>query len=77
MLCIGLLLCSTRATTLTAQTTGPNQLPDIIDAKLLAQESPDSLHLNLEQIVFQASFIKDKQSPLRLTTVDRKKIEKR
>lgn len=63
MLCIGLLFCSTRATILNAQEQAPS--------------NPDSLHLNLEQIVLQASFIKDKQSPLRVSTVDRKQIEKK
>ncbi|MDD2419739.1 MAG: TonB-dependent receptor plug domain-containing protein [Bacteroidales bacterium] len=42
-----------------------------------SKNKPDSLHLNLDQIVLQASFVKDKQSPLRVSTVDRKAIDKK
>ena len=77
MLCIGLLFSSTGAKILNAQTTGPTQLPTTKAAKIPAPDNPDSLHLNLEQIIFQASFVRDKQSPLRVTTVDYKAIEKK
>ena len=81
MLCIGLLVCSTEATILNAQTAGPisnaQSAGPISNAKLPAPDNPDSLHLNLDQIIFQASFVRDKQSPLRVTTVDYKAIEKR
>ncbi len=73
MLCIGLLICSSEATILKAQTTGQIGLI----AKTQSRDNPDSLHLNLDQITFQASFIKDRQSPLRVTTVDSKSIEKK
>lgn len=38
---------------------------------------PDSLHLNLEEIILQASFVTDRQSPLRIATVDQKTIGKK
>lgn len=90
MLCIGLLVCSSRATIVNAQTTGPKSTAQYTgptssaqhtrptsSAQLQAPDNPDSLHLNLDQIIFQASFVRDKQSPLRVTTVDHKAIEKR
>lgn len=38
---------------------------------------PDSLHLNLEEIILQANFVTDRQSPLRVATVDQKSIGKK
>ncbi len=45
--------------------------------KAISQGEPDSLHLNLQEVVLHASFVKDRQSPLRLTTIDNSIIEKK
>lgn len=37
----------------------------------------DSLHLNLEEIVLQASYVTDRKTPLRVYTVDQKEIAKK
>jgi hypothetical protein len=46
-------------------------------SSLAGEKKPDSLHVNLDEIILQASFVRNTRSPLRITTVDNKEIEKK